>query len=55
MPKETDPKKKLQAAADKVAKVPAIKVPNERSNFKKLLLSNLMNWWFLLIKMELFI
>jgi len=40
MPKETDPKKKLQAAADKVAKVPAIKVPNERTNFKKLLLSN---------------
>jgi hypothetical protein len=39
MPKETDPKKKLQAA-DKVAAVPAIKVPNERTNFKKLLLSN---------------
>ena len=38
MPKDT-PKKKLEAA-DKVAAVPAIKVPNERSNFKKLLLSN---------------
>lgn len=43
MPKETDPKKKPQqpqVAADAVADVPAIKVPGERSNFKKLLLSN---------------
>jgi len=43
MAKETDPKKKParpQAAADAATDVPAIKVPNERSNFKKLLLSN---------------
>ena len=39
MPKETDPKKTVRAA-DKVAEVPAIKVPTERTNFKKLLLSN---------------
>ena len=43
MPKDTDPKKKTvqpQITAEKVAEVPAIKVPNERTNFKKLLLSN---------------
>jgi len=38
MPKDTDPKKKV--TADKVAETPAIKVPTERTNFKKLLLSN---------------
>jgi hypothetical protein len=43
MAKETDPKKKPTrpaAAADTAPEVPAIKVPNERSNFKKLLFSN---------------
>ena len=40
MAKETDPKKKPARAADTVPEVPAIKVPNERSNFKKLLFSN---------------
>src|ERR1051325_7831173 len=41
MPKETDPKKKtLSPEAAKVAKVPVFKVPDERTNFKKLLLSN---------------
>jgi len=41
MPKETDPKKKtLSPEAAKVTKVPVFKVPDERTNFKKLLLSN---------------
>jgi hypothetical protein len=40
MAKETDPKKKPSRAADTVSEIPAIKVPNERTNFKKLLFSN---------------
>jgi hypothetical protein len=43
MAKDTDPKKKItppQTPSDKVTKVAAIKVPEERTNFKKLLLSN---------------
>ena len=43
MPKESDPKKKParpEAAADAGSEIPPIKVPNERSNFKKLLLGN---------------
>ena len=40
MAKETDPKKKPARAADTASEINAIKVPNERSNFKKLLFSN---------------
>jgi len=39
MAKEDDPKKK-PTKTEAAAEVPAIAVPNERTNFKKLLLSN---------------